>query len=446
MKTCVQTEWGAGVRVSAGVLRCQGCRIERAKCVVGLACWDGVLQLVHSSVSKCGSDGVAAIDGGVVSVNHSHIARNAHNGVFVQGHDALARVTASHLVSNGANGIAGVHGASVLITRTSIERNAENGAYLSGLPVVARGPALRMGSSMDPGATLNMTGCHVHENRHNGAVILHKGDATLTQTRLSRNIHSGVAVAQARVIVLRCEVTHNEQHGVVADADAFANVSFSNVSYNAQNGVGAYEQGTHVYVARSIIDGNEWGMAANHKAKVTRPKGVKLRNNTHADQVEVKGGRIFRELLGPFHPIFDSPRPLFRDEDEMSDTSTLHPLPKWRFRGQAVPIVPGHVPRSEKHKLDAAKGSEEERDSTSTEEPFEGDEPSDALVSASEFAAHDDWELDPFILDEETGKRKRSMDDDDVTSSSILSEDHGIDDAKPFSAVVESEDDDAADL
>jgi hypothetical protein len=68
------------------------------------------------------------------------------------------------------------------------------------------------------------------------------------------------------------------------------------------------------------------------------------------------------------------------------------------------------------------------------------------LVSASEFAAHDDWELDPFILDEDTGKRKRSMDDDDVTSSSILSEDHGIDDAKPFSAVVESEDDDAADL
>ena len=33
------------------------------------------------------------------------------------------------------------------------------------------------------------------------------------------------------------------------------------------------------------------------QAKVTIQKGVKLRNNTCSDKVEVKGGRIYREVL-----------------------------------------------------------------------------------------------------------------------------------------------------
>ena len=336
------TLWGACVRVSAGVVRCQGCSIQAEKGVGCIAMWDGVLQMAYSTVRQCGSDGVVAKDGGVVALNHTLVTGNRHNGVLALGIDSLARLRGCHLVSNDINGLACVHGSTVLVTRTSAERNGANGLYACGMPVVARGPSLTIGTSMNQGCVVNMTKCHVRFNKHNGVVVLREGDVTLTSSRVSFNRASGVGVAQARATVSFCDMIGNEEHGVVVDAGAYVNVSACNVSGNAQDGIGTFEAGSEVVVSRSVIANNEWGIAANCLATVTIQRGVKVRHNTAANKVEVKGGKIYREVLGPFRPPLDSTR-LLRPEDAMQDIVNLESEEKCHMQGRVVPVINGHV-------------------------------------------------------------------------------------------------------
>ena len=69
---------------------------------------DGIVQLVYSTVRRCGSDGVVAKDGGVVALNHSVVTRNRHNGVLAQVRAPLVRVIVSAMLMAGHDGNNGV--------------------------------------------------------------------------------------------------------------------------------------------------------------------------------------------------------------------------------------------------------------------------------------------------------------------------------------------------
>ena len=444
------TQWGACVRVSAGVLRLQGCVVRSEKAIGCLAMWDGVLQLVFSTVRECGSDGVVAKDGGVAALNNSLLLRNRHNGVMAEGVGSLARMRACLVQDNAGNGVACVHGATVMATRSSMEMNSGNGAYVCGLPVVTCGRALAMGRTMDPGAVMNISRCNMRDNAENGLVVINRGDVTVIDSRLYKNALSGIGLSHARGYVRASDMCQNGQHGAVADAASFLNVSGCNASHNAEDGIGAFEQHTEVLVSRCLVAHNDWGIAANCKASVTLQKGVMMLNNTQSDKVEVKGGKIYWEVWSfpgkSFPALLDHHR-LFRPEDEMSDVSNLESVDRFAFRGQKVKVLTGHFSKkpsrtARRLRIFGRDNAEEWSDITSSVSTMDSSHASNIdsrqLVSASSFAAVDDWQRDPCIEDEKTGRRVRTADDDSnlYVSSSSASDDHGIDETKPFSAQV----------
>ena len=65
---------------------------EAPRAIGLIALRDGVIQMVHSKVINCGSDGVAALDGGVVALNQTLVSRNEDNGVLVQGEGSTDKV------------------------------------------------------------------------------------------------------------------------------------------------------------------------------------------------------------------------------------------------------------------------------------------------------------------------------------------------------------------
>jgi len=157
----------------------------------------------------------------------------------------------------------------------------------------------------------------------------------------------------------------------------------------------------------------------------------------------VRGGKIFREFLGPFHPLLDNPR-LFREEDEMSDDSNLESQEKWRFRGHKVPVLKGHSTHPLFVKRDDSVS--DYGPSTDWEDIDSGDGNSGELLSATSFANHDDWQLEPYFEDERTGKRMKTADDERGDTVSSSSSADNMESAKPFSAkVVEEEPGEVAD-
>jgi hypothetical protein len=65
--------------------------------------------------------------------------------------------------------------------------------------------------------------------------------------------------------------------------------------------------------------------------------------------------------------------------------------------------------------------------------------------AGSSFADVDEWQLDPYIENEATGQRLRMGDEGEEVSepSESESDDHGIDEAKPFTAKVEEDAEDS---
>ena len=130
----------------------------------------------------------------------------------------------------------------------------------------------------------------------------------------------------------------------------------------------------------------------------------------------------------------------------MSDCSNLESAEKWRFQGRSVPVIKGHAPKWEQAKS---------RDAGDLNCPspdwsdIEGNDSEDLLPSVTQsesFAKRDDWQLDPYIEDEETGKRMKTASEEDDETESSVSSDHGIDETKEFTARVQEDDDDIIDM
>lgn len=70
-------EWNSCLRVSCGVVRLSDCKVSGEGCVGILCGRGGLAQLISCKVIKCGSDGVAAADGGMVVANRTLFSRCA---------------------------------------------------------------------------------------------------------------------------------------------------------------------------------------------------------------------------------------------------------------------------------------------------------------------------------------------------------------------------------
>ena len=88
----------------------------------------------------------------------------------------------------------------------------------------------------------------------------------------------------------------------------------------------------------------------------------------------------------------------------MSDVSTMEPVEKWRFQGRKVPVIKGHVRAKERRENGSARG-EEEASSFDWDKWSDDGASSQGLLSATSFANKDDWQLEPFLEDELTGRR-----------------------------------------
>ncbi len=68
------------------------------------------MQCVRSKFSECGVDGVAALGGARLELEHCHLAENGANGLYVRGGGTRVHVSGCRMYANGWQGAAAARG------------------------------------------------------------------------------------------------------------------------------------------------------------------------------------------------------------------------------------------------------------------------------------------------------------------------------------------------